>query len=439
MNNKHDMNNQPSIESKSDRRQFLTQLSAVLGSATVASHLTAQSVGNPFTVAVPASVNRPIFDADMGSIWPLIRQQANRTYFPYSFTRDRYTDLKLWKHHTRNRLLDLLHHSPVAWPANPTKIKETDAGDYMIEEVAFNTTQHIRVAAHVLVPKTAKKRETPAIVLMHDHGGFYMWGKEKVVQLDGEHDILGEYRQRFYDGTSIGTELVRQGYLVVVIDMLYWGTRRYLMDGDSDGWWDRPADLAPEQVNAFNVRASNHEHLLDRTLLAAGTTWTGIAAWDDIRTVDYLWTRDEVDRNRIGCVGFSTGGMRALMLAALDERVKATVNACWMTSMIHQLQNDIKYSIGYSVLVPGMFRYMDLPDLAALAMPGAMMIMGGGNDHFFNAEGSRLAYEEVKQAFAKGECGDRLYIQQYDTAHVFNKAMQEAAWDFLKKHLMDRV
>ena len=212
-----------------------------------------------------------------------------------------------------------------------------------------------------------------------------------------------------------------------------------MMDGDSDAWWNRSADLAPEQVNAFNVRASNHEHLLDRTLLASGTTWAGIAAWDDIRTVDYLWSRDEVDRNRIGCVGFSTGGMRALMLAALDERVKATVNACWMTSMLHQLQNDIKYSIGYSVLVPGMTRYMDLPDLAALAMPGAMMIMGGGKDHFFNAEGPKLAYEEVKEAFTKGECDDRLYIQQYDSGHVFSKDMQKAAWDFLKKHLMDQV
>jgi dienelactone hydrolase len=417
----------------------MAQLATLLGSTTVGAGMQAQTAANPFTVAVPGAAAHPVYDADMGSMWPLIRKQAARAYFPYAYTRDHYTDLKVWKHVTRNRLVDLLHHAPKPWTAGVTKLKETDVGDFVIEEITFNTTQHIRVPAFVLVPKQATKRSTPAVVLLHDHGGFYMWGKEKVIRMDDEHSILGEYRQRYYEGASIGSDLARKGYLVVIIDMLYWGNRRCMMDGDSDAWWDRPDDLAPEQVNAFNIRSSNYEHLLDRTLLAAGTTWAGIAAWDDIRTVDYLWSRDEVDRNRIGCVGFSTGGMRALMLAALDERIKATVNICWMASMPYQLQNDIKYSMGYSVLVPGMFRYMDFPDLAALAMPGALMVLGGGKDHFFNNEGVKMAYDRINQSFAKGGYDDRLYIQEHDSGHVFNAAMQQAAWDFLKTHLMDRV
>ena len=177
--------------------------------------------------------------------------------------------------------------------------------------------------------------------------------------------------------------------------------------------------------------------MLDRTLLAAGTTWAGIAAWDDIRTVDYLWSRPEVDRSRIGCVGFSTGGMRAMMLSALDDRIKATVNACWMTSMPYQLKNNIKFTMGYSILIPGMSRYMDFSDLAALSMPGALMVLGGGKDNFFNKEGVNAAYKQINQSFSKGGFDDRLYIQEYDTGHIFNRQMQETAWSFLKKHLMD--
>jgi cephalosporin-C deacetylase-like acetyl esterase len=45
--------------------------------------------------------------------------------------------------------------------------------------------------------------------------------------------------------------------------------------------------------------------------------------WDDIRTLDYLASRPEVDRNRIGWVGLSVGGYRSFMLAALDRRIKA--------------------------------------------------------------------------------------------------------------------
>ena len=431
------MNTNPRSEKPPNRRTFMAQLGGLLGSAAVGAELNAQTASNPFTVPVPISTNRPIYNSDVGSMWPLIQNQAKRAYFPYSFTRDNYTDLKTWKHVTRNRLVDLLHHTPVQWPPKPTKLKETDAGDFMIEEITFSTTKDTRVPAYVLVPKNAVKRGTPAVILMHDHGGFYMWGKEKLVKLPDEHTILTEYRQRYYEGQSLGADLARQGYLVVVIDMLYWGNRRYMMDGDPDAWWDRPDDLAPDQVNSFNIRASTYEHLLDRTLLAAGTTWAGIAAWDDIRTVDYLWSRPEVDRSRIGCVGFSTGGMRALMLSALDDRIKATVNACWMTSMPYQLQNNIKFTMGYSILIPGMSRYVDFSDLAALSMPGALMVLGGGKDSFFNQEGVNAAYKQINQSFSKGGFDDRLYIQEHDTGHIFNRQMQETAWSFLKKHLMD--
>ena len=91
------------------------------------------------------------------------------------------------------------------------------------------------------------------------------------------------------------------------------------------------------------------------------------------------------------------------------------------------------------MLIPGMFRYMDLPDLAALAMPGAMMVLGGGKDNFFNQEGVKAAYEQIDKSFKKGGFDDRLYIQEYDTRHEFNRQMQDTAWSFLKKHLMDLV
>ena len=37
--------------------------------------------------------------------------------------------------------------------------------------------------AYVLVPKNAKL-PAPAIVALHDHGAFYLWGKEKLVELE---------------------------------------------------------------------------------------------------------------------------------------------------------------------------------------------------------------------------------------------------------------
>src|SRR5207245_5761998 len=144
------------------------------------------------------------------------------------------------------------------------------------------------------------KGPLPALVALHDHGGFYLWGKEKLVEGDDEHPVVTDFKKRYYAGQSIATTLVRRGYVVIVIDMFYWGERRMLLDDDPADWRERPRSITRQRITAFNQRASQNEQLVGRTILAAGFTWPGVMFWDDIRTVDYLLTRPEVDPQRIG-------------------------------------------------------------------------------------------------------------------------------------------
>lgn len=46
---------------------------------------------------------------------------------------------------------------------------------------------------------------------------------------------------------------------------------------------------------------------------------------DNRQIIDYLVQREEVDKNRLGCLGLSLGGIRASMLSGVDERLKCTV------------------------------------------------------------------------------------------------------------------
>jgi outer membrane lipoprotein SlyB len=46
---------------------------------------------------------------------------------------------------------------------------------------------------------------------------------------------------------------------------------------------------------------------------------------DNRQVLDYLVEREEVDQNRLGCLGLSLGGIRASMLSGVDERLKCTV------------------------------------------------------------------------------------------------------------------
>jgi len=67
-----------------------------------------------------------------------------------------------------------------------------------------------------------------------------------------------------------------------------------------------PARCEPraEVVERIDAGAGQSEQLVGRTIYSAGFTWPGVMFWDDIRTVDYLLTRPEVDQNINACEVF---------------------------------------------------------------------------------------------------------------------------------------
>jgi dienelactone hydrolase len=369
--------------------------------------------------------------SDVGSLFPFIQSQAT-TDPSLSFLRDRYRDLGSWKKLARGKLLELLQYSPRPCDPRAEVVDVNQEDGYRREKVCFNTTPDVRVPAYVLIPNGLTK-PAPGIVALHDHGGFYLWGKEKLVQSPQEHPSLTEFRKQSYAGKSIASELARRGYVVLVIDMFYWGERRLLLDDDASDWRNPDLHMARERVAAFNRRAGENEQLVGRTIFAAGFTWAGVMFWDDVRSVEYLVSRPEVDKNRIGCVGLSVGGLRSCHLAALDDRIKAAVVVGWMCSFPRQLQKHIRHTIGHTKLVPGLYRYLDYPDVASLAMPSSLLVINGRKDTLFEPSGVQLAFDKLAACYRKAGIGDRFRARLYDTPHEFNEEMQTEAWEWLKR------
>src|SRR5262249_35412162 len=162
-----------------------------------------------------------------------------------------------------------------------------------------------------------------------------------------------------------------------------------------------------------------------------GFTWSGVMYWDDIRTVDYLLTRPEVDAERIACVGLSMGGLRTIHLAALDHRIKAAVAVGWMASYPAQLKSHVEHTIGFTKLVPGLMKYMDYPDVASMAMPAALMVINGSKDTLFELDGVRSCFDKLSACYKKAGVAERFKGRLYDTPHEFSREMQVEAWDWL--------
>ena len=412
---------------RTSRRAFLGRAAA----AGLGSMLAGQFDLASADAVVAGSTPTPT-DSHVGSLFPFIESQAVKGEFPLSFLRPRFRSLRSWKKAARGKLLELLHYAPAPCRPAPETVERVDCGDYVREKVRFNTTPDARVPAFVLVPKNAPKR-APAIVALHDHGGFYLWGKEKIIEMPNEHPVLTDFKRQYYGGRSIATELVRQGYIVAVIDMFYWGERRMLLDDDAADWRERPASLTPERIQTFNSRASQNEQLVGRTIYAAGFTWPGVMFWDDVRTVDYLLTRPDVDPHRVGCVGLSVGGLRSCHLAALDERIRAAVVVGWMASFPWQLKNHIRHSIGHTMVVPGLYRHLDYPDVAALAMPTPLLVINGAKDGLFHPDGVKASFAKLNACYVKASVPGHCRTRWYDTPHEFNAEMQAEAWEWLKR------
>ena len=408
------------------RRQFCEWL----GGSGFAAAAVPAFPGSPSRSQSPAA---PPTGSHLGNLYPFVQTQADRSPFELSFLHPRFRTLGAWQKTARAKVLEHLFYAPPPVAPQAEVIRREDRGDYIQETLTFHTTPDLRVPAYVLIPKRTTL-PAPAIVLLHCHGGFYVWGKDKVVQLDDEPSLLTGFKKQLYEGASLANELVRRGYVVITIDMFYWGERRMLLDDDPPAYRD-PRSMTKEDVAAFNRRSQQSEQLVARSLFAAGITWPGVVLWDDLRTLDYLATRPEVDRRRIACVGLSVGGYRSFLLAALDPRIKAAVAVGWMSSFGTHIKRHIVNSIGLTFHIVGLYRYLDLPDLAALIAPRSVMVINGSKDQLFPPEGVKAAFTKIEQCFRKAGVPERQRCRLYDAPHQFNLEMQAEAWEWLERSL----
>ena len=222
--------------------------------------------------------------------------------------------------------------------------------------------------------------------------------------------------------------------MVLTVDMFYWGERRMLLDEDPPAYRD-PRRMTLEEIAAFDRRSQQAEQLVARSLFAAGVTWPGVLLWDDLRSLDYIASRPEVDPARLGCVGLSVGGYRSFVLAALDPRIRAAVAVGWMSSFGAHIRRHVVNSIGLTFHIVGLYRYLDLPDFAALIAPRSVLVMNGSKDQLFPPEGVTAAFDKIAKCFAKAGVPERQRCRLYDAPHEFNLRMQSDAWEWLDRSL----
>ncbi len=367
----------------------------------------------------------------LGSLWQLVQANADRAPRSLSY-RNANLPLEEWKRAGRAKVSELLRYAPPRVPLDFEVVSEVRFDGYRRQRVLFNTSPETRVPAFLLVPDKAEF-PAPGIIAIHDHGGFYRWGKEKIVENEQEHPALAKFKQTAYEGRSHASELARRGYVVLVIDAFYFGERR-LASAPLPAQSANPAE-SDDAVTAFNRLAGQSEQLTAKTLFWGGMTWPGVLFWDDMRSVDALAALKEVDPKRIGCIGLSIGGYRSAHLAALDERIKCAVVAGWMSAVGPMLRNHL-INHTWMIYIPGMLQYMDLPDIMSLHCPQPLRVIAMEKDALFPLDAVKQSLESIAAAYQANGAGERFESRIYaDRPHEFNREMQDEAFAFFRKWL----
>jgi cephalosporin-C deacetylase-like acetyl esterase len=187
----------------------------------------------------------------------------------------------------RERCIQMIHGLPPRTPLDPVTVRVHQRDGYRIENIMFQSRPNFWVTASLYIP-SAGEAPFPGIISPCGHSS--------------EARLYPPYQFMYLD-------LVKEGFVVLAYDPIGQGERRY--------FWNPQT-----KQNDIGGPVTWEHSLPGQLLLLMGEDLTHYRIWDGMRAIDYLLTRPEVDRERIGCCGQSGGGTLTLFISALDERVK---------------------------------------------------------------------------------------------------------------------
>ncbi|MDA0835658.1 MAG: prolyl oligopeptidase family serine peptidase [Planctomycetota bacterium] len=271
------------------------------------------------------------------------------------------------------------------------RIEETTKVDGLTRiKLSYQSDPFDRVPAYLFLPETTTPHGTPAMLcLQQTFGG----GKSEPAGLAGDPRL------------HYALELAKRGYVTLAPDYPSFGEHAY--------------DFG------------------EKSPYASGTMK---AIWDNLRAVDQLEGRPEVDVSRIGVIGHSLGGHNSIFTALFDERLQVVVSSCgfcrfgkddipswtgprYMPLIASQFDNDINK-------VP-----FDFPELIAAIAPRAFFSSAATKDSDFDVEGVRETIAAVQPIFELMESDKKLQAYYPEIEHAFPDDAREKAYRFIDEQL----
>lgn len=293
-----------------------------------------------------------------------------------------------------DKLKELLGDLPTDKPIAVTMMNQEERDGYSLESLLLDLNGVEQVPAYVAIP-LHKEGPFPLVVFNHSHGGNYANGRNEFIR-------SSPYLQQ----PSFAKALTELGYAACCIDM--WG---------------------------FNERGGKTESELVKEMLWQGQVMWGMMLYDNIRMLDYMCQREDIDTSRIATIGMSMGGLMAWWLAALDERVGVIVDICGQVDAHALIAVRGLDHHGYYSYVPGLLKHYTTLDIQKRIVPRPRMSLVGRNDRLCPTEGVELLDRGLSEAYQTAGKSEHWQPVISSGGHMETLEMRTLWQRFLTKHL----
>ncbi len=300
----------------------------------------------------------------------------------------------------RKELWGLLEDLP--WthkPGAPKTVRTEKHDGYTVERLVLDLNGVEPVPALLLLPDRRPAR-APGLLYIHWHGGMYDLGKEQL--------LSGVAAQPAY-----GPVCAEKGIVALAIDSWCFGERKH----------DRTGRTGEE--DAFKL------------MLWRGQVLWGMMMFDELRALDYLASRPDVDPSRLGVLGMSMGATKAWWLAALDTRVRLCLDVCCLTDFDELIRTHNLKGHGIYYYVPSLLESFSTAGINELIVPRPRVSVNGRKDDLTPPAGVERVRDHLLPLYRKYGREEDCRIELFDCAHKELPEMRSLIVESMDKYLVD--
>jgi dienelactone hydrolase len=291
----------------------------------------------------------------------------------------------------RSKIQQCFQPFPEKTPLNARITGTVERDAYKIEKLVFESRPGFLVTANLYVPQE-RRLPLPGVVGSCGHSA---------------NGKAAEAYQSFAQG------LARQGYVVLIYDPIGQGERLQY-----------PGDNLKSHVGAGvmeHLLAGNQQHLV-------GEFFGSWRAWDGVRALDYLLTREEVDPQQIGVTGNSGGGTMTTWLCGVEQRWSMAAPSCFVTTFRRNLENELPQDTEQCpprAIALG----LDHGDFIAALAPKPVILLTKERD-YFDIRGGEETFNQLKRLYALLGAEENIALFTGPTEHGYSRENREAMYRF---------